>query len=205
MVHIPLFFSRTGNPDTARAGGQSSSDPYAAYLLYDTFTGTDGTVLSSHTPEKGGPWVLTGGYTIQANKAKKSSVAATRNFAFAVASVSPADCSFSVDMTGNGDSGIGMNVQDVDHLWMLWASGNSLFIYEESGKENFINRVSNVDIGPPFNIRGVTSGDTITLFRDGLQILTYNVASRPFKTSAAIAMITYTASTADFDNAQAVP
>jgi hypothetical protein len=39
------------------------------YLVYDTFTGSDGTSLADHTPEVGGPWtVVDGNWTIRSNK-----------------------------------------------------------------------------------------------------------------------------------------
>src|SRR3990172_10524512 len=41
-----------------------SSDPYAAYLLYDSFTEPSDTALASHVPEKdvvGGGWTEIGG------------------------------------------------------------------------------------------------------------------------------------------------
>jgi len=44
------------------------SDPYAAYSVYDTFTGSG--VLTAHTPEKGGPWTvnMAGTFTLSGGK-----------------------------------------------------------------------------------------------------------------------------------------
>jgi len=55
-----------------RAAVEPTSDPYADYLMYDTFTDVNGTDLDAHTPEKGS-WteVDTGALCdIQSNKAQ---------------------------------------------------------------------------------------------------------------------------------------
>lgn len=54
-------------------GGGAAADPYAAYLVYDTFTDANDTSLDAHTPEKdavGGGWVENrGNFDIQSNEA----------------------------------------------------------------------------------------------------------------------------------------
>jgi len=51
----------------------AGSDPYADYLVYDTFTDVNGTALNAHTPDKdsvGGGWSYDAGtaFTINANQ-----------------------------------------------------------------------------------------------------------------------------------------
>lgn len=41
--------------------GTDWTDPSSLAIVYDTFTDTDGTLLTAHSPEKGGPWVVSGG------------------------------------------------------------------------------------------------------------------------------------------------
>jgi hypothetical protein len=56
---------------------QTPADPYAAYLIYDSFTGANGTHLHSHTPEKapaGSVWAEANGgpFSISGNKARNA-------------------------------------------------------------------------------------------------------------------------------------
>ena len=60
------------------------TDPYADYLVYDSFTGSDGTALTAHTPEKApGAWTNynTNPWTIQGNKAATGGGASRQNMA----------------------------------------------------------------------------------------------------------------------------
>lgn len=41
-----------------------NGDPYASYLVYDSFTDIDNVALLDHTPEKGGPWVAQAGSSV---------------------------------------------------------------------------------------------------------------------------------------------
>lgn len=45
---------------------------FAVVAQYDTFTDTDGTALTSHTPDTGGSWSASAAWTIQGNKAVPS-------------------------------------------------------------------------------------------------------------------------------------
>jgi len=174
-------------------------------MLSDTFTGANGTSIDARSPEIGGPWTVTGGFQIQGNKAKKSSVAATRNFAWATTPVTSADNSFSADITG-ADLGIITNVQDVDHCWQIWYSNiGTVYIYEQTAKETFVNRGSFGGVSAGFNLKVITAGDTINLYVNGVLRVTYTVANRPYKTNAKVGLATYTGSTGDQDNALCVP
>lgn len=42
--------------------GTDWTDPYALAIVHDTFTDSDGTLLTAHTPEVGGPWLAYFGY-----------------------------------------------------------------------------------------------------------------------------------------------
>jgi hypothetical protein len=63
--------------------GMTSTDPLAGYLVYDTFTGANGTILPDHPPDKapaGSAWInLVGVWGISANKAISSTPAAAAN------------------------------------------------------------------------------------------------------------------------------
>lgn len=193
------------------AGGESdpsntvTANTYAFYYLYDTFTGSNGTALSAHTPEQGGPWTNTGVLEIQSNKAKFLSLAATRNYAFAIAPRTTADGYMQAGLTivGTGDYGIVINVQDVDHLWLLWFTGGNVVLYEETAKHAFTSRGSYATT--PATMKLVANGDTIEGWLDGVLRITYTTASRPYKSSAACGLMVFgtSPSGSSFDNALA--
>ena len=62
-----------GYPASARFGYRRlflpDSGVPADTLLYDTFTGADGVLVTAHTPDIGGPWVGADGWTIQSERA----------------------------------------------------------------------------------------------------------------------------------------
>lgn len=178
------------------------------YYLQDSFTGANGTALSAHSPEVGGPWTLTGVIEIQGNKAKFLSLAPTRAFAFATAPMTTANGFMQVDLTkvGNGDYGPIINVQDVDHLWMAWHSLYTLYLYEQTAKESFTSRgtYSTSTVG---TLKIVANGDTVEVWADGVLRITYTVASRPYKSSAVGGLMIFgtAPSGSSFDNALAGP
>lgn len=185
--------------------GAAASSPY---YLQDTFTDANGTALSSHTPEVGGPWTNTGVIEIQSNKAKFLSLAPTRNFAFSTAPVTTADGFMQADLTkvGNGDYGCIINVQDVDHLWMGWHSINTVYLYEQTSKEAFTSR-GTYSTATVNTLKIEANGDTIKVYVDGVERITYTVASRPYKASTARGLMFYgaPATGSSLDNALAGP
>lgn len=191
------------------AGGESvpsntvTANTYDFYYLYDTFTDTNGVDLNVHTPEQGGPWTLTGVIEVQSNKAVVVSGAATRNFAFATVPVATANGYIQADLTqvGNGDFGIIINVQDVDHLWMIWRSVGTVFLYEETAKETFTSR--GTYLGASSTIKAVANGDTIEVWVNGVMRITYTVGSRPYKSNAVsgLMMFSLAPSGSSIDNA----
>lgn len=197
------------NPESVQrfvavVGGASGPTTY----LEDSFTGANGTALSSHTPEVGGPWTSTGSLQIQSNKAVWASTAATRAFTFEIAPMATANGYMQADLTkvGNGDYGVVINVQDVDHLWMAWHSLGTVYLYEQTSKEAFTSRgtYAAATVG---TLKIEANDDTIKVYVDGVERISYTVGSRPYKSSAACGLMMYgaPASGSSFDNAEAGP
>lgn len=171
---------------------QARTGFYYNILLRDTFTGTDGTLLSAHTPETGGPWVNSfGTWDLGGNK--------SRLFA-----------------NGGGDS---CNVAQVDTgkssvlIVTNWVIGNpngyfgNSFNYSSqtdfwswryntiTGDLSLTRRVSNVDTnvvtvsglstyagGETLTTSLNVAADTVQLSINGAALINYNVTGRPLKT-----------------------
>lgn len=161
------------------------------YELYDTFTDNDGTQLSAHTPEKGTTWDETGSIQVQSNNAEGITLGATRFFCFATMPVATADGYTQITLNGT-DRNIGfiVNVQDVDHNWMVWVDSNGTVLYEQTAKETFVNRGSSVGTFP-IVLKAVTNGDTIEVYADDVLVITYTVTDRPFKANAKVGIMIY--------------
>lgn len=179
-----------------------SADPYAAYLAYDSFTGTNGTALQSHSPEKGGPWteslagpdaILDGSGHVRFDFASEARYtipgAATGTF---IANIrDPAG--------GSSDAakkGIIFNYQDANNFWYAGGYFNFLYIWETvAGVETQrgTGSVFTIDTTTYYEYKVIVSadGDTVTLYLDGVSKATYTVASRPLKanTTAGIRFI----------------
>lgn len=183
-VDTDIYVTATGAGGESDPSNTVTANSYAFYYLYDTFTGTNGTALSSHSPEQGGPWTNTGVLEIQSNKAKVLSGAPTRNFAFSTVPVATANGYMQADLTvvGNGDLGIIINVQDVDHLWMIWKSAGNVILYEQTSKESFTSRGSYASAVT--TLKAIANGDTIEVWINGVLRITYTVGSRPYKSNA---------------------
>lgn len=97
----------------------------STYLLYDTFTDSDGTDLSSHTMDVGSGWTTVGGvhYEIRSNRAG-ASAAATTNTGIIHANAGQGDVSVSVSMpwgalAGGWYKGLCARASDIDNVWYI--------------------------------------------------------------------------------------
>jgi len=168
-----------------------TANTYGAFLLYDTFTDTDGTDLSAHTPESGGPHTMAGVLEVQSNEAVFVSLVSGGNFAY---SFWPASADgytqASLNISGNGDLGIVVNAQDENHYWMIWYSLNQVILYEVTSHENFVSRGSSFVLSCN-TLKAVTNGDTIQVYVEDVLKITYAPSGRSMQTNALSGLMIY--------------
>jgi hypothetical protein len=107
---------------TVGAGPSAAySDPYADYLVYDTFTDTNGTLLNAHTPDKdteGGGWIhQSGEWEIQSDAAIPKTLVSSR----------------AVTTIDAGDATV-----EVQSDLVLGATHNAGFIFRFSDTQNYL-------------------------------------------------------------------
>jgi len=156
--------------------------------VYDRFTGTNGTAITSHTPDidvPTGGWLEfpTGSWTIQDNRMQSVATVGAR---MTYKNVGDADVTIQAEYVSGGDLIIGMNVTNGANLWLCRWNSTGLLIVERVASGN-TTRATNGSTGPTAgdHLVAVTNGDTISLYAHGSQSYscTYTVASRSFKTN----------------------
>lgn len=97
--------------------GGSPAAVAAPYLLRDTFTGTNGTALASHTMDAGAGWTVHGGtWTIQSNHLQYGGGGSFQN---ASADAGAADCTVSAELVADGYVGVLLRYTDEANYWWL--------------------------------------------------------------------------------------
>jgi hypothetical protein len=131
MARIPLIFRKR------------------AYLVFASFSGSDGLNLNAYTPEIGGvPTILAGAWSLLAGKARKTAAASTHQQA--VWDVGRSDCLLAADMVlpAGGFECLGCRIVDQNNGWMLQLGEstagvpNSCKLYEQNGAGAFTERAS---------------------------------------------------------------
>ncbi len=190
----------------------TGSDPYAAYLVYDTFTDTNGTALSDHTPDKrpsSNAWAsLRGTWQVQSNRGKlTTSVGDGQNVI--VIDAGDADVTVEAQLVtgaaGDADSGVIVNAVDVDNYWLFTLlAGGSCVLYEHTAGGFTARGGAGAfawTAGNTYAVEVVTSGDSIDCFIDGAAKQSYSVGGRPHKTATKHGIRTYlTDANSAFDN-----
>lgn len=104
-------------------------------LAFDSFTGTDGTTLAAHTPERGGPWIADReAFQIFANKAVASDAPGV--FHIASLDVDAEDVSVSVGLWIDGAASLGVVARLVDadnYVFGVVNAVSQLEIFEVAG------------------------------------------------------------------------
>lgn len=108
------------------------SNPYALYLYYNSFTGSDGTSLSSHTPEKGSVMTLdTGTWVISGNRANCNDNTSGRLCHVNIgASDYTLSCKVRADDVANRFGAIVFRFQNVNNFWMFQVQDGTAYLYE---------------------------------------------------------------------------
>lgn len=171
------------------AGSVGAGDPYAAYLVYDTFTDVAGTNLTAHTPEKrpgANAWVS--GLGTWQSDGDEAVLAATAGDHQNVVQIDAGDADVTVEadviVPATFDFRVVVNYVDINNFWMGMFSQVGWTLYRRTA-----GAFTNIDSSPEargagsYTLRLVTSDDIITFFIDAAQKTTQNIAGRPHKTA----------------------
>jgi hypothetical protein len=193
-------------------GGVTATDPYAGFLVYDTFTDDNDTALADHTPNKRpdtNAWTsLRGTWQVQGNQGKLTTTAGDGQNAVVIdagtADVT-ATASLITALAGDTDSGLIVNAVDVDNYWLftLQAAGACLLYEHTTG--GFTVRggagTFTYSAGTTYAVKVVTNGDAIDCYVDDVLKVSYSVADRPHKTATEHGLRTFQTDTnSAFDN-----
>lgn len=151
-------------------------------LIYDTFTGANGTALTAHAPDintPGGAWVqINGTWTIQSNRA---SVAGDGNVRIAAGVSNYSLSVIAVAVSATSAAGLTGRVQDSSNLWAIQIvnSTNVFRIAEVNGGVTTVRATTSVTIsdGVSYTMAGTFNGATITATLDGANSLSYGSAT----------------------------
>lgn len=172
------------SPKGKKSGGST-------ILLSDTFTGVNGTALTSHAMDVGPGWTaVTGTFQIQSNTCQGNTDA---DGDITVSQAGQANTTASVISTavyssaGNAERpGLIFRFQDSTHYWLIdWAADSSLLtLYRVAGSFTSIGTsAQTVASGTAVTLKAVCSGNNITVFFNGTSVITtsdatYNTATQ---------------------------
>jgi hypothetical protein len=148
-----------------------------AVLVWDTFTDTNGTLLTAHTPDRSpAPWsAVSGSLQINSNKCTGASGSAIINTA-------QANISALVTITGTtGTAGFLARYLDSANYWELQASisTNEIKLWEQTSGVWSLRGASSVTLNDanPHILRAILIGTSITFWADSITPLTYTSSS----------------------------
>lgn len=196
-------------PSNVANATTGSSGP--VQVLSDTFTDTNGTLLSAHSPDlkpAGSVWDLAGslGFDIQANKARPLCVSDA--YSFAAIEAGAADVLISADITwhyaANRQQGLILRWQDANNFWaakLSPAAGLLVIIERNAGVETVRDSVAPT-LGATNNLQFISSGNNLSVLLDGVPALAYVSAFLNNKTKVGLYSYNDNAaiSTARWDN-----
>jgi hypothetical protein len=189
--------------------GVTATDPYAGFLVYDTFTDDNDTALADHTPNKRpdtNAWTsLQGTWQIQSNQGKLTTTAGDGQNVVVI-DAGAADVTIQADLiTGAGtNAGLIANCVDNDNYWLYLVDlGGNCQLYERTGG-GFTLRDSDTfsySSGNTYALKVVTNGDAIDCYLDDVLKLSYSAGGRAHKTATKHGLRTFgTDATSAFDN-----
>lgn len=151
-----------------------------AYLVYDTFTDANGTLLTAHTPDKGGPWVKLGSYDIdiQTNRASGAGAAHGQNALAGVdAAARDVVLSAPLSVATGGFASVAGRVADATN-WMvahIADATNNIVMYESIANTVTSRATASVAIEPltDYDVRLILQGAIATAFLDGANRIQY--------------------------------
>ncbi len=156
------------------AGGRSSAG--ITYLLRDTFTDTDGTLLTAHTMNVGSGWTkfdVTHVWDIQTNRSRETSVQAGAGIQ-ANSGVTDHDVSVTMAVDGANNSGPVSRYVDANNFALLSRLG-VLYIFVAGTPTNRGSAVVTPAAGDVYRMKWV--GSSVTCYKNGVSIITYTLTA----------------------------
>jgi hypothetical protein len=152
-------------------------------LVLDTFTASNGTNITARSPDintAGGGWTAHSfGYAITTNRAVTTAGSMQGSLASVNAGAAAVRVSADIIMNTQGQ-GLGMNVTDVNNLWIAWMDGNAktLDLYEmTAGAATKRAGTARTQVaGDAFTIAVERVGNTITV-TEGANVISYASAT----------------------------
>jgi Beta xylosidase C-terminal Concanavalin A-like domain len=149
------------------AGLTDTSSTGPTIVFQDSFTDTNGIVLSAHAPDIGSSWSTPLG-SAQINGSNQCrGIAGT----YAVASSTSADCTLQVEMTPNANSN-GLTLRYVDNSSTLYAVINSstISIHSYNRPTDTLLGSAAVSLTGTVSVTAVLSGDSISVTAGGVTV-----------------------------------
>lgn len=177
-------------------GPPVSSGP--TYLMYDTFTDSDGVLLTAHKPDVGGPWVAAlGTWSITSGQAYVSTSGGTNDMIYT--DVGKSDYTIYLDFMVNLNTNARLlfRYTDISNHFYINTSGTSYSLNRrQSGAVTTIaSGGARVD-GDKFKV--VLSGSSILVYLNGA--LLFSTTDTFNQTATKAGMANYANTTARFDN-----
>ena len=158
------------------------------FVVYDTFTDINGTDLSSHTPDIGGPWSLIKEITTAAASAvdiQSNQARITVNSVGAVIDIGRPNTTIEVDWTP------GVGVENRNSIIIRYSSDGNMWelnFREDNGDFRIQKIESDIGLnfgtvafswveGQTYTIKAVVSENVITGYIDGVQKISYSSAT----------------------------
>ena len=152
----------------------ADADPYAAYLVYDTFTDDDAVTLPNHTPEKdteaGGWQAFNGTFDVTSNRSYLDTAGGGQEVAAIDVGTAEhtVECKFHFQDSATADGGMVCRGSDNDNYWMLaTVAGQVWYLYKhETG--GFSQEASGGTSAKDttYTLKIVCDGDDITCYVD---------------------------------------
>lgn len=175
------------------AAGHTGIQAYSVVVsdgtfIQDSFTGTDGTLLTSHTPNVDVPGTAYTSFFANTLKilSNKAVVTANATNCSAVIDVTHADTTLTVDYT-HGNTGVValyIRATDVNNTWsIVWATGTwTLYSYASGTPTVRATAAQTLNNAQVYALRVVCLGDVITFSVDGVQKITFTLSLYNTKT-----------------------
>jgi hypothetical protein len=159
--------------------------------LLDTFTDTNSVQLQNHVMDFGLGWTAVATWIITSNKLAQTATGASWYSAITEAGKTDIDisCDLTVPNATKYTGGLRFRYQDATHGWQIHLGDNNAIPYFELQKDGtMVGSRYNVTqtVGRVYNIRAVTVGNVITIYLDGLQIMTTTDAAYNDKTKCGV-------------------
>lgn len=168
-------------------------NPFGQFTVYDSMTGTNGTTLQSHSPEKGGSWTkaLGNDATLDGSGHVKLDFASESRYIIPGSATGTIIASLRDSAGGVSDAnkkGIIFNYQDANNFWFAGGGFNFATITKTiAGVESAVGSGSAYTGSTTnyleFKLVISANGDDLNLYIDGVSFATASVSNRELKSN----------------------